>query len=659
MAIIPIPNQPINLEPYVGDSCRRTWGSFCQKLTASEILYFQFKQTTCGSNLIADGNFNGLSAEMLANPSFTGSAASWTLGAGWAYSTNAIVCTPGSSAGFAQTGLTITAGRTYQVSITSTGATQGTIYAVVGGVTTASTVGNDTFTFFVTAVSNGSSLTFTNDTLYDGTVTECSLKLVASDWDVDAGYDYTPTGSSLADGMYCHVPGTNDDLEQTVAYINAGYYYITFSVSNRTAGTLSISIGGTALTYTPRGGTVQSYIDANGTYTLYGYAASTGVLRFRSDSEFNGCIGYVSSYELEPSFNYQLLNTDGSVASTQPAAWNETIFEDKVLVDVSMTGVSYGCYNIEVVDPCEATYAANVVPDPTIASPGTWTHTNEAGDDTGQTSVTIPTGAITMTVDGPTRIVSESYKQLVSGLTNGVYRLSFTIGHIDSNLQHGGGNVLNFYLGSINYAVAMAAVAGSTTYTANVPVLFLTGTNDQVKVQFTRINEGFCSGGEYVEVTSVYYQKVSGGTLVSNCLNVTDDFKCEKQLIGICDSGYDNLGFYWDGNFKLQQWVPFLYFNPFHPVDAGEYEYSTGIKSTTQGRKEKFYEGDIGYVDETTHDVIPTMGLCDTFTVDGINYYIKPDDYKPDYETKNGELIVSKARVQMRKKQSTIFKTKY
>jgi len=53
------------------------------------------------------------------------------------------------------------------------------------------------------------------------------------------------------------------------------------------------------------------------------------------------------------------------------------------------------------------------------------------------------------------------------------------------------------------------------------------------------------------------------------------------------------------------------------------------------------------------------MGLCDTFTVDGINYYIKPDDYKPDYETKNGELIVSKARVQMRKKQSTIFKTKY
>ena len=60
--------------------------------------------------------------------------------------------------------------------------------------------------------------------------------------------------------------------------------------------------------------------------------------------------------------------------------------------------------------------------------------------------------------------------------------------------------------------------------------------------------------------------------------------------------------------------------NPFHPVDAGEYEYSTGIKSITQGRKEKFYEGDVGYVDETTHDVIPTMGLCDTFTVDGINY---------------------------------------
>ena len=140
-------------------------------------------------------------------------------------------------------------------------------------------------------------------------------------------------------------------------------------------------------------------------------------------------------------------------------------------------------------------------------------------------------------------------------------------------------------------------------------------------------------------------------------MQLVSTFDCEKLLVGTCTTGTTDLGFYWDGLFKLKQYVEFLYFNPTYPIDGRDYEYSTGTRSVTSGRKEKYYDAETGYVDETTHDSVSTMIMCDSFTVDGVEHFVKQDDYKPDWQTKNGELLLSKGKMLMRKKQSTIFKT--
>lgn len=164
------------------------------------------------------------------------------------------------------------------------------------------------------------------------------------------------------------------------------------------------------------------------------------------------------------------------------------------------------------------------------------------------------------------------------------------------------------------------------------------------------------AGGEYFEITDVSLRTATGSEWVSNCINITEDFDCEKAIIGTCETGTTNLGFYWDGTFKLKQRLPFLYFNPTYPIEASDYEYSSGRRAITSASREKYYEGHVDHVDETAHDTLSTQILCDTFTVDAVEYFVKPEDYKPEWIEKNGGLLTAQARIAMRKKTSTIFK---
>lgn len=100
----------------------------------------------------------------VANGTFTGSAASWTVGAGWAYAANAVGHTSDGTATLAQT-TTIAprAGLTYLVTYTISGWTVGDITVGFGGGTaeTRTLTGNGTYTDVVTATANTGDLTFT------------------------------------------------------------------------------------------------------------------------------------------------------------------------------------------------------------------------------------------------------------------------------------------------------------------------------------------------------------------------------------------------------------------------------------------------------------------------------------------------------------------
>ena len=71
-------------------------------------------------DLTVDGS--SLGSEILTNPDFTGSATGWTLGAGWSYSANTVVHTPGSTAALSQNFTSVT-GQIYRVQVVVTAGT--------------------------------------------------------------------------------------------------------------------------------------------------------------------------------------------------------------------------------------------------------------------------------------------------------------------------------------------------------------------------------------------------------------------------------------------------------------------------------------------------------------------------------------------------------
>jgi hypothetical protein len=115
----------------------------------------------------------------------------------------------------------------------------------------------------------------------------------------------------------------------------------------------------------------------------------------------------------------------------------------------------------------------------------------------------------------------------------------------------------------------------------------------------------------------------------------------------------DSQGLY----FRLSQRLRTLKFNPFYPLDSDDNRYSDGTRSYNYAEREKFYEAKFDYMDETGHDALSTEVLMDYFEVDGVRYFVKPEDYKPVWGKDEGQNL-AQARLEMRKHNATIYKNK-
>ena len=94
--------------------------------------------------------------EGLTNGTFTGSASSWTLGAGWTYNTNAVDKGAGTGNLSQTTVPAAVAGKVYNVTYTITNMTVGGSLTIgIGGATTTAAIANGTYTVFITALSTG------------------------------------------------------------------------------------------------------------------------------------------------------------------------------------------------------------------------------------------------------------------------------------------------------------------------------------------------------------------------------------------------------------------------------------------------------------------------------------------------------------------------
>ena len=479
--------------------------------------------------------------------------------------------------------------------------------------------------------------------------------VTVDDWTADAGWTHVPNsiGAGLDDGTFVHTPGTSDDLEQSAGLVNGNYYKVTITVGDRTAGTVRILLGGTDI------GT----IDSNGEFTLYGTASSTGVLKIRANSAFDGYVAYVSAYELVNTYQLVLLDADTeTAAAVQPSI--ASVYDDEyVTLYWQWSGVPMGCYKVSVGDPCNPGAGASLVSDPEFDSGTGWNIINDGGTQ----HLVIAGGTLSVTIETPGDTFIETIESNTFELINGCcYRIEVQFGNVDpafdSNVAGGtiiglkstllGGSVVNFISGPNSF------YENQTFYfDFCLPAFTNPSTDYQLYFTYQAANGNTFTGGEYAEIKKmniypIYDCGTGDVTYVSNCLALDTEHDCAKLVQATCDNGTTKYGFRW-GAFVLNHRARFLKFNPFYPTDADDYEYSSGTRSLTFAKREKYWDGLFDYADENFHDTVSTQVLCDTIQIDGVSYFVRPGDYKPEWD-KDGRQRLAQARIELRKKASTI-----
>jgi len=96
--------------------------------------------------------------------------------------------------------------------------------------------------------------------------------------------------------------------------------------------------------------------------------------------------------------------------------------------------------------------------------------------------------------------------------------------------------------------------------------------------------------------------------------------------------------------FTLGQRLRILQFNPVYPAVVNEYLYSNGNRTRSYAQSSKQRQAWFDYVDEATHDIIRLQMLCDTLTIDNVNFFCLAEDYEPEWG-ENGKYNLAQSRV--------------
>lgn len=337
-------------------------GNYCWPVAQGDNLYQQFYQTPCSTDLIPDPQFEDitLGAELITNGTFA-SGASWTIappggwviGGGVAESDSAL----GLGLSIEQTGVTITAGGIYQLTIDVSGLQSGDILEVFfGGVESFVVIDTNgsAQTIYGVAGNAYNDFTISADALNDITIDNVSLR------EVTFGAWANNSAWVLSGGIACKViAGSTGELEDiSPNYVDAGeYYQVTFTVSNYSSGTVTPELGGT-------NGTA---VAANGTYTQYITATADGTLVFEPSADFIGCISfpigddesiglYTGVRHLRNDYTGDIVKTDGSTTHSLDEFFEyyqnyvSLIFNfGQLAVD---TEEDFGCWQMQLFDSC-------------------------------------------------------------------------------------------------------------------------------------------------------------------------------------------------------------------------------------------------------------------------------------------------------------------
>jgi hypothetical protein len=384
--------------------------------------------------------------------------------------------------------------------------------------------------------------------------------------------------------------------------LTSGYLYqVTYTLTVNLAGSITVSIGGTA-------GTARS---ASGTYIEYIVAGGDGLIKFTPDMNIDCDIDDVSCHLVSECWTYS--NNDFTIDDVD--------------------GVCHETGNIT-----------------TIGQNGIFGNTNyykiefEIYGRT-QGSVTIGIGANT------TGAVEANGIQSYYLYADGTDLLITMSADFDGCIRYINAFLLvdtvQFYL----YDLDGNQVADLTAQ----GFIFI---DDEYITLTINFENGVLESGEgFVPYGCYYIYFVDDCTEVaieyaSNCLSWQEEWECAKRFIGTCENT-NSLGFNFT-NFTLYNRLLLSIVNPTYTSDKSDYLFSEGTRSIVAVISEKYYTLLFNAVDEATHDNINALINCTQLTIDTVPYFVKKGDYKPEWD-RRGESLLAESSVEAKKVTDTIF----
>ena len=168
-----------------------------------------------------------LGTELVTNGDFASDLSGWTAGAGWSWSAGTALHTAGNTATLEQ-GISTTTSRHYQVSVTISGRTAGTVVMTLqNSLESFDLAANSTYKYSFKAGSTATNnLVFTPGTTFDGALDDVTIKIInpatTSDlglYDVDGNLSglVTVTSAQALENLFL---GRNSGIHNTTGYYN-------------------------------------------------------------------------------------------------------------------------------------------------------------------------------------------------------------------------------------------------------------------------------------------------------------------------------------------------------------------------------------------------------------------------------------------------------
>jgi hypothetical protein len=334
-----IQNQPIRFG-FTPETCANNdTKAYCNLVQDGDTIQFQNKRilgTDIGCSLL-----DVSSTQLLANSTFTGSAASWGLTGGWSYGANAVSVAAGSGHVF-QVFAAMVDRAMYAISVTTTATSTGGVNVILSDVTIGVIPDGalaGTYTFYGVADTGTSTNVGVNGTTITTTVTTITMVRVGScfDFDVNPGSSivYDPilglqvTGTVNITVTLPFEPSTWYSPKTTLNFSDYQTGTIEFCYDSDCSGALPVSNG--AMTWTSNG---QAY-------TTLGIALT----------DFVGNIDTMTFEQLSDKYYFALYDLDGNVVSSLNAFVEYCREYVIVRFDPKDQGFSHGCYQIGIYDP--------------------------------------------------------------------------------------------------------------------------------------------------------------------------------------------------------------------------------------------------------------------------------------------------------------------